>query len=221
MSELLIDALDAALRAHGLASERRGAVLHSQDGLTLEPRILPRETAPGASQVQVDFAVESPLLNGLTLLDSFAGIGDSSESAERNALQKFLMGSFHVIVEALTRHRCNEDQVQWEDWTAAQHGWRVCTGPLLAVATRDDAGIEGYPEFFAQLAELFRARVSSGPHGLRVFVGSLDGKLARHEVLLDGEPWPQAQELLAAHGFTFPPGYASVRHLLIALPGTG
>jgi hypothetical protein len=35
---------------------------------------------------------------------------------------------------------------------------------------------------------------------------------------VDGEEWPEGQALLDAHAFTFPPGYASLRHLLIALP---
>ena len=38
------------------------------------------------------------------------------------------------------------------------------------------------------------------------------------EVLVDGEVWPAGQALLDAHVFNFSPGYASFRHLLIALP---
>ena len=60
--------------------------------------------------------------------------------------------------------------------------------------------------------------MSAGPHWMRVFLGALDGKHMGSEVLVDGEIWPAGQALLDAHEFTFPPGYASLRHLLIALP---
>lgn len=49
----------------------------------------------------------------------------------------------------------------------------------------------------------------------------VDFAVAGHEVLLNGAPWPQARELLVAHGFLFPQGYASMRHLLITLPRAG
>ena len=48
-----------------------------------------------------------------------------------------------------------------------------------------------------------------GPHWLRVFVASSDGQIAGSEVVL------------AEHHWAFPEGYASTRHLLIALPGQG
>lgn len=217
MSERILEMLRATFAAHGLPAERAGAALAITDGLVVEPRVFTREGVSGTFQVQVDFAIASPRLGGREFLDSFAGIGGSLESAEKNAFEKFLIGSFHVIAEALTGHVGNE-QVEWEDWPGAAYGWRVCSGPLLALATREDAGIEGYPAFFDKLSGLFRREADPGPHWLRVFVGSFDGRIAGGEVLLDGEPWAPAEQLLAEHGWTFPEGYASVRHLLIALP---
>jgi len=37
-------------------------------------------------------------------------------------------------------------------------------------------------------------------------------------VLVDGEVWPAGQQLLDAQTWNYPAGYASLRHLLIALP---
>jgi hypothetical protein len=218
MTERILDMLHTTFAAHGLPAERTGKTLAIRDGLVIEPRVFAREGVSGAFQVQVDFAVSSPRLGGRELLDSFAGIGGSLESAEQNAFEKFLIGSFHVLAEALTSHECDSEQVEWEEWRGAAHGWRVCSGPLLTLATREDAGIEGYPRFFGRLAELYSREVAAGAHWVRVFVGAFDGQLAGSEVLLDGAPWVPAEELLAEHDWSFPEGYASARHLLIALP---
>jgi hypothetical protein len=218
MSERILEQLRATFAAHGLPAERAGNALAAGDGLVVEPRVFTREGVSGTFQVQVDFVISSPRLGGREFLDSFAGIGGSLESAEKNAFEKFLIGSFHVIAAALTRHERKSEQIEWEDWKGAAHGWRVCTGPLLTLATREDAGIEGYPAFFGKLSELFCREAGPGPHWVRVFVGSFEGQIAGGEVLLDGEPWPPAEQLLGEHGWTLPEGYASARHLMIALP---
>jgi hypothetical protein len=219
MTERILEMLRTTFAAHGLPAERSGKALAVSDGLVVEPRVFTREGVSGTFQVQVDFAIASPRLDGRELLDSFAGIGGSLASAEQNAFEKFLMGSFHVVAEALTTHECASEQVEWETWPGGAHGWRVCSGPLLTLATREEAGIGGYPGFYSRLSELYSREVAAGPHWMRVFVGAFDGQLAGSEVLLDGIPWDPAEQLLAEHDWTFPEGYASVRHLLIALPG--
>jgi hypothetical protein len=218
MSERILEQLRATFAAHGLPAEQVGAALAASDGLIVEPRVFTREGVSGTFQVQVDFAVASPRLGGREFLDSFAGIGGSLESAEKNAFEKFLIGSFHVITAALTCRDHDSQQVEWEDWQGAAHGWRVCSGPLLTLATREDVGIEGYPAFFSKLSELFRREAGPGPHWVRAFVGSFDGQIAGAEVLFDGAPWAPAEQLLGEHDWILPAGYASVRHLLITLP---
>jgi hypothetical protein len=218
MSDWLLDALRESCTTHGLDCRIEDGALAIQDGLRLHPRVMAREPANGSARVQVDFHVSSPRLLGLDLLDSFSGIGPTPADAEREALGKFVQGSFDVIAGSLTSRRAEGDEVEWEDWEAANHAWRVCTGPLLMIATRPGARIEGFPEFFAALSELFRARWSPGPHWMRVFVGSLDGERKGFEVLVDGVEWHDGERLLAAHDWIYPPGYASLRHLSIALP---
>jgi|SRR5436190_6469493 len=89
---------------------------------------------------------------------------------------------------------------------------------LLLIASRSGSRIEGFKEFFPRLNELFNESMVAGPHWMRIFMGALDGKRMGSEVLVDGEVWPAGQALLDAHVFNFSPGYASFRHLLIALP---
>jgi hypothetical protein len=229
MSELLLDALLRCCGSHGIGAERAGGLVRAQDGLTLEPRVSTREPPAGSAQVQVqvDFAVQSPRMGAVPFLDSFGGLGATREAAELNALQKFVQGSFHVIVESLTTHSCppgdgEADAVEWEDWVGESGAaWRVCTGPLLILATREGARIDGFGEFFPALTDLFRARVSPGPHWMRLFLGAIDGGHVGSEVLVDGGVWADGQRLLDSHPWTYPQGYASLRHLLIALPKGG
>jgi hypothetical protein len=218
MSEWLLNALRESFAAHGLEGEPASGALAFRGDLKLEPRVTVRGTANGTTQVQVDFAVHSPRLGGLPLLDSFAGIGATREEAEKDAFGKFLSGSLHVIAESLTDHRCDSDQVDWEDWRGEHGAWRVCAGPLLMVATRRGERIDGFPAFFEQLMRLFSSEMPAGPHWMRVFLGSLDGERKGSEVLVDGAEWPAAEQLLEQHLWAYPPGYASLRHLLIALP---
>lgn len=218
MSEQLLEYLQVSFASHGVESERSGTVIRAGDGLAIEPRVFPREAVGGTVQVQADFAIESPRLSGVAILDSFAGVGDTPENAAMNAFSKFLQGSFHVVVDALTTHACDQDQVEWEDWAGAGHSWRVCTGPLLLIASRPGSRIEGIQELFPRLNQLFSETMSAGPHWMRVFLGALDGKHTGSEVMVDGAVWPAGQALLDAQPFDFPQGYASFRHLLIALP---
>src|SRR5690348_16076713 len=114
MSEWLIDSLEKACIGHGVGCTRQGQKLRAQDGLTLEARVVTRPRVNDLAQVQVDFVVESPRLTGLPMLDSFAGVGASPLEAQQNAFAKFMQGSFHVLLEALTTHRCDSEQVEWE-----------------------------------------------------------------------------------------------------------
>jgi hypothetical protein len=214
MSERLLDGLEAAFGARGIDCERDGSRLRIADSLTIEPRA----TRHNDTQVQVEFAIESPRLAGVPLLDTHAGAASAPGDAEVNALDKFLQGSFDVVVEALTPHGGASDEVDWEDWRAEGHAWRVCAGPLLCVATRTGARIQGFAEFFSRLEEAFVRNVGAGPHSIRVFLGAVDGENRGSEVLVDGVPWPVGQELLEIHDWSFPEGYASLRLLAIALP---
>ena len=217
MSEWLLDALHESLAAYGPAG-RDVAGAATVDDLTLEPRITVRDAANGAVHAQVEFEVRSPRLAGLPLLDSHAGIGATREAAEREAFGKFLQGSLHVIAGSLTARGADPAQVDCEDWTGERGAWRLCSGPVLMTATRPGARIDGFAECFESLSDLFRREMNAGPHWMRVFVGAVDGERKAREVVVDGAEWPDAERLLDGCQWVYPPGYASLRHLLIALP---
>jgi hypothetical protein len=216
MSEWLLDALHESLAAYGAGGKVKGAVVIGD--LTLEPRVAVRDAAHGAVHAQVEFEIRSPRLEGGPLLDSHAGLGATREAAERDAFGKFLQGSLHVIAGSLTSRGIDPEHVDCEDWTGALASWHVCSGPMLMTATRPGSRIDGFADFFEPLSELFRREMAAGPHWMRVFVGAVDGERKAREVVVDGTEWPAAERLLEQCRWAYPPGYASLRHLLIALP---
>jgi hypothetical protein len=61
-----------------------------------------------------------------------------------------------IVVEALTTHTCDQEQVEWKDWAGEGHSWRVCSGPLLLIASRAGSRIEGLPAYCATERRLTR-----------------------------------------------------------------
>ncbi len=172
--------------------------------------------------IQLDVSVRSEqFLGNRTLVEAFAGAGNSIDEAVHNAFGKFCQASLHAIMAAFIDRSLGEDQVEWEHWGNENHGWEVCLGPLLlqsSLQQGSDGDSEGYNNLLNTIREAFLSRESNHPHWLRLFRGSLDGKCMGREVLLDNEPWPSGEAILDQWPFPAMPGYYSLRQFLIANP---
>lgn len=107
-------AIAEALLAHGIPAREVRSCVHVGE---LQIRAF---TEVGTRQndrltIQLDVVTEAPGL-GLAspIVDSFAGVGATDLDAEKNAFGKFLLGSFHVLAEALLPHQCESRQVEWQ-----------------------------------------------------------------------------------------------------------
>src|SRR4051794_10872770 len=164
MSDLIRDALSEALRRHGLTAQQMGAEIHAPDDLVIRPAVNLHSAEPDSVTLQLDITTSSPLLAPREIADAFAGIGATRDAAEMNALAKFLLGSFHVLIEALSRHQCESNQVDWVSWHRPDYEWRVCMGPLLTHSLAEHTGNETYPAFIEKLRGLFLASAPPGAH---------------------------------------------------------
>jgi hypothetical protein len=170
------------------------------------------------ARVVLEITSSSCLIGDLPILEAFAGSGKNVQAATHEAFGKFLLGSFHVLIEALTSHACESSQVEVEQWGNLDRGWWVYSGPLLTQSVSASRIAPDFAQFFSQLQALFESEVSPGPHWLRVFLGVRDGKILGGEVLLDNQTWEPAEKMLFEFSWKSTQGYQSLRHFLLALP---
>lgn len=221
MSEFLTSAIDDAFRAHGIQSALAGSWVNVGDSLRIRASTQVRTTAPDSVTIQLDVITESPTLGSAgPIVDSFAGLGATQLDAERNAFEKFLRGSFHVVAESLTAHKCDSEQVEWEQWKGHSGAWKVCSGPLLTQATVECKTQSQYGEVLHKIQDEFLHNAKPGPHWLSVFVGFLKGEIIGSEVLLDGKTWNTGISILRQAAWMPSEDYESIRHLLVALPAS-
>lgn len=200
------DTFHALLRAHGQRVE------------ACDARVFPR-VEDGRFSLQVDFAVQDGRLSGGRLLESFGGFGATWRAAVGDALRKFEQGSVHVLIAGLFDEASCADQVTWETWPHPEGPRRVCLGPQLGLYGR------GAPPL-APLVDRLRdalARVPLGTsiHALRIFTMRQGARSFSDEVLLDGEPWAEGQQLCA--GFEWPTDVETLwgtRLFALVLPGS-
>jgi len=219
MSTFVTSAIDEAFRAHGLVSRALNGFVQVENTLRICASTRVSSEAIGRVQIQLNVVTEAVALGGSNpIVDRFAGIGETGNDAEKDAFSKFLIGSFHVLAESLTSHKCDSGQVEWEDWRARSTSWRVCSGPLLTQATVECKTKTQYGGVLSKIQEQFLSQAGPGPHWLRVFAGFLDGHLSASEAILDGEEWNEGQSILRQAAWMPSMGYESLRHLIVILP---
>ena len=158
LSATALQFLNHALNAHGIPSViQDGATRIIAAPLAFVTQVfdVPTQTPAAAlgALVQLDVRAESAHTAPRFIVESFAGAADSPAAALQDAIQKFLSGTFHVLVTALAGHHCESEQTEWLDWPRADAGWRVCAGGFMVHG--DAATDSSYPEFFHELETLF------------------------------------------------------------------
>lgn len=169
--------------------------------------------------VSVHVAVYARQLGGIPLVESHAGSGPTREAAIGSAFLKFLLGSFHVILEALAEHTCSEEQGVWHRWTAESSEWRLCAGPVVCQSNGNhDTLSQSMESFIAELQPLFASLAPTAAHWFRVFVGSYDDEIKSCDVVLDNELWQAATDVALKWKWPTSPTYRSARVFAIGLP---
>ncbi len=197
---------------------KEGVIRLPQHNLEFEFVVRPGPEAPNTVLLQVDFEARSPTLDGRAIRESLAGFGSTHEEALKDAFRKFLLGSFHVYLAALTGFAGKGTQAEWIAWDGAKTRWKICVAPVLVHGGEPENST--FAGFVDLLLELFASTADSGPHWVSVFVSALDGQAAGVDVRLDNESWPDGNKLAGKWDWHFPDGYFSLRHFFLALPAT-
>lgn len=218
-SQEVLDLIHEALIAHGISAIRgQHDVRLELEDLRFEAEIFDREQGDTSHRLVLEIYVFSPLLDTQQVIESFVGMGDTRQQAIGQAFGKFLIGVFHVLIEGLAGHVCENMQAEIEFWQRNDASWKVYGGPVINQAAVECTLNRTYPAFYAQLEKLFTASVPPGSHFVRIFVASYGGELMGKEVLLDNETWLEGQELLVAQDWHHGDGYQALRQVILALP---
>ncbi len=219
MQETVQQELHLAFTQHGIqAYEKDGALFVPAGALEIESRVTNISSTSGKHVVSVDVVTYSPRLGTKPIVESFAGIGDSPSEAIGLAFLKFMLGTFHVLIEALSDHSCNQNQGEWFDWRLNESSWRVCSGPIISQSEPSGEIItKQCGDFFRALEPLYLRQIKTGTHWIRIFVCAYQGKLHATEVLLDNERWVEAEELAFSWDWVTPDSYTAARSFSIAL----
>ncbi|TSE06666.1 hypothetical protein C1D09_020345 [Mesorhizobium intechi] len=224
-SHEVLDMIHGALIAHGIDAVRREQdVAIRSEQLRFDAEVF--ET--GSDSVLLEIYIFSPLLDVQPVIESFAGIGETREQQLNQAFEKFLRGVFHVAIEGLADHVCDNMQADVEVWQRSSTSWKIWRndarwkiygGPVISQATTELCSLTpGYQAFYAKLEKLFTASVPPGSHFVRTFLAGLNGTLIRAEVLLDNAVWQDGQNLAAGHDWDYGDGYQAIRQVILALP---
>ena len=224
-SHKMLDMIHGALIAHGMDAVRReqDVMLQSRQ-LRFEAEVF--ET--GSDRLVLEIYIFSPLLDVQPVIESFAGFGDTREEELNQAFEKFLRGVFHVAIEGLADHVCDNMQAEVEIWQRSSASWKIWQknarwkiygGPVISQATTELCSLTpNYPAFYAKLEKLFTASVRPGSHFVRTFLAGLNGTLVSAEVLLDNAVWTEGQNLAVSHDWNYGDGYQAIRQVILALP---
>ncbi|GGV02211.1 hypothetical protein GCM10010182_19790 [Actinomadura cremea] len=190
----------------------------SLDGATRVDATLFVHPAPaGVVLAQVDFAVSHPALAASRLVESFAGHGATWREAIGGAVRMFERGAVHPIVDGLLRPGAAPDQVVRERYEHPAGPFELVLGAQLNLFA--DRPVPPAGPLLDRLLEALRSEpLTRKVHGLRLFAAHHDGRLETNEVLLDGEPWPGGQAVVAGGPAPLPDGRVAVRLFGLLVP---
>lgn len=124
--------------------------------------------------------------------ESFAGNG-SGTAALRDALGAFERNVLQVLLAACW-YVTDDRRIQLQSWELGARSWDVFVGPL-AFSRNDVAAPEGW---LSAVQDALRNESLSGQlHWIRLFYRRDDDGSVAAEALLDNEPWPGGDRLLA------------------------
>lgn len=137
--------------------------------------------------------------------ESFAGHG-SGDAGVRDALAAFERNAFYVLLAACW-YVTDDRRMQLHSWELGVRTWDVFVGPL-AFSRDDVAAPDG---LLSGVQEALRNESLSGQlHWIRLFYRRADDGSVLAEALLDNQPWPGGDRLLAQLAWpSSGPGYSA------------
>ncbi len=161
--------------------------------------------------VQLDVRIE--IEPGRTIIESFAGVGESKDRAVANAQHNFVVNSFHVILAAFFMPE--DEQVTREEWIIGGQRKLVTIG---SIGMRGELLVQGEQAaaWFRQFKERLQAkRLEPRTYWVRLYYGQMQREAIACEVLLDNEPWEEMRSEMASIAWPVGEAFYSIRVFLV------
>ncbi len=192
-----------------------GAVV-LKNGLLIQAYGQERAPQNGVYVVQLDVLFAGEPVSGGQIVHRFGGHGDSPEAAKQQAVERFLQLSFHPMLCAVGDHACEIDPT-WEAWTGAHGNWRVCLSPVILLGFEQPQDVP-LALLLDQLKAAFLEESHEGVQSADVFFAFMDGSVMQRSATLNNDEWSSGQRALDAWDCPAPPGYATGRMIMLAIP---
>jgi hypothetical protein len=154
---------------------------------------------PGSHPLLSQTDIILGLPNGCGVVESFAGMGDTPQAQIADAVAKFALSSFHVLLTAFFDKPVDGGAVL-ETWDAGGERRTVVLGPMVSRFGEPPTDLRWRDQYLSAV----RAAVPPGVHWVQLYQMRQGNESAGGSVLLDNEPWPELERAVA--GFDWPPG---------------
>ena len=168
--------------------------------------------------VRTQLDVEVAVNDNLTIVESFADTASSSHDAINAAYFNFSSSSLHVLLSAVWNIPQGE-QVVLESWECTRNKWEAHVGPCVRKNSTGDPDVDPPRELYTALEGLTaEAALDSRIHWIRVYFANIDKNKTITEVLLDNEPWVQAESRIKSLAWPALDRFYSARMFIILKP---
>jgi hypothetical protein len=169
------------------------------------------------SQCSIRLDIEVALNDQQTIIESFGDWGATPSDALASACHNFTTSSLHVFLSAIwDKH--DDEQVWRETWEIEGKRWNVYLGNIVRKAA---GGLDvPVPQQLVPIIEqMIRSLcLASQSHWVRVYFANMAADNQNVEVLLDNEPWEQAQDAVRNVKWPVMDSFYSSRMFLMIVP---
>jgi hypothetical protein len=205
--------LKQLFEAHGLSATIQGDwLLFQEECIKVNGEIMGERRQKQGLIIQLDIRVQ---VQDKTIIESFAGMGDSIEKALENGLQNFAANSLHVFIGAFFDPK--DARVIKELWSIGGQKRPVIIGQLGIrgkVPTENNVHLAWFKHFEAKIKE---TQLTEGLHWVRLYYAQMNERQMACEILLDNEPWKHMQKEMAGIDWPKSQDFYSLRIFLILL----
>lgn len=208
MDPKLREFLVESFRAHGVVvtsvASSGSDIIEFEGG---QPSISGEFFSNSDTSVQLDLRIH--LNGGRTLVESFAGWGETLDHAKVFALRSFSQSVLHVILSAFFGKESQD--VNRETWVVDDRHYDAYLGNF-DIRTQLIRSPDTPEALFPQLeAKLKKYLSGEAVHWVRLYHGQHDGTAHTNEILVDNESWDDGARWLEQKPWPQDVGYYSIR----------